>query len=193
MSRAEILERIKKNKPELVPLPDLSVFRHDIPQEDLIKDFIKTSTGNMSTVVNIIGSKIPFETYLEKFIAENYPETVSIYKTSLTNDQPEQTDFTKIPVDLFIAEPQLGVAENGCLWVDDHLLKQRVSAFACQHTLFIVDHKNIVPTMHQAYQKIKINDTGFGVFIAGPSKTADIEQSLVVGAQGAVSNTIILI
>lgn len=193
MSRAEILERIRRNKPELVPLLDLSVFRHDISREVLIKDFIKTSTGNMSTVVNIIGTKVSLDTYLKDFIIENYPESVSVYKTSLTNDQPEQTDFTKTPVDLFIAEPQLAVAENGCLWVDDHLLKQRISAFACQHTLFIIDHKNIVPTMHQAYGRIKINETGYGVFIAGPSKTADIEQSLVVGAQGAVSNTIILI
>ena len=192
-SRSEIIEKIRKNKPESISLPDLSVFQHDVSKEELIADFIKISTGNMSSVVNIIGSGTPTEVYLKEFIAKNYPEAVSIYRTSLTNDQPEQTDFTKIPVDLFIAEPDIGVAENGSLWVDDRMLKQRVSAFACQHTLFVIDHRNIVPTMHQAYRKININETGYGVFIAGPSKTADIEQSLVVGAQGAVSNTIILI
>ncbi|MGB5382965.1 MAG: LUD domain-containing protein, partial [Lutimonas sp.] len=31
------------------------------------------------------------------------------------------------------------------------------------------------------------------VFISGPSKTADIEQSLVIGAQGALSLTVFII
>jgi L-lactate dehydrogenase complex protein LldG len=32
----------------------------------------------------------------------------------------------------------------------------------------------------------------FGLFLSGPSKTADIEQALVIGAQGAVSTTVVL-
>lgn len=192
MSKSAILERIKKNKPELVSLPDLSVFQHDVPREDLIKDFIKVSTGNMSNVVSIIDSEVPLQTYLKEFISENYPLATTFYDT-LKSEANSEVDFTQKPVDLFIAEATLGVAENGGLWFDDSILKQRISTFACEHTLMIINHKNIVPTMHQAYQRIKIAETGYGVFIAGPSKTADIEQSLVVGAQGAVSNTVILI
>jgi L-lactate dehydrogenase complex protein LldG len=41
---------------------------------------------------------------------------------------------------------------------------------------------DIVPTMHEAYRQINIAEEGWGAFIAGPSKTADIEQSLVIGA-----------
>ncbi|MDT0687209.1 LutC/YkgG family protein [Autumnicola psychrophila] len=193
MSKAAILERIKKNKPELVELPDLSVFQHEVPQENLIKDFIEVSTGNMSNVVSIIDSEVPLQTFLKEFIAKNFPLATTFYDLSRSEEHPTEVDFTQTPVDLFIAEAKLGVAENGGLWFDDSILKQRISTFACEHTLMIIDHKTIVPTMHQAYQKIKIAETGYGVFIAGPSKTADIEQSLVVGAQGAVSNTVILI
>lgn len=193
MSKAGILERIKKNKPELVELPDLSVFQHDVPREDLIKDFIKVSTGNMSNVVSIIDSEVSLEIFLKEFIDKNFPLATTFYDTLKSEANSSEVDFTQRPIDLFIAEAKLGVAENGGLWFDDSILKQRISTFACEHTVMIINHKIIVPTMHQAYQRIKIAETGYGVFIAGPSKTADIEQSLVVGAQGAVSNTVIII
>ena len=137
--------------------------------------------------------EIQLGTYLKEFITKNYPSATIFYDALNPKENLDGIDFNSEPVDLFIAESKLGVAENGCLWFDENILKQRISSFACQHTLLIIDHKNLVPTMHQAYQKLKIEETGYGVFIAGPSKTADIEQSLVIGAQGSISNTIILI
>ena len=56
-----------------------------------------------------------------------------------------------------------------------------------------LDKKDIVATMHHAYKKIDIEREGFGIFIAGPSKTADIEQSLVIGAHGARTATIYVV
>lgn len=193
MSKSTILERIKKNKPDLIPLPDLSVFQHDISETELIRDFIRISTESMSNVVNIINSEIPLDIYLKEFIAKNYPAATIFYDALNQNENLKEIDFKGKPVDLFIAESKLGVAENACLWFDERSLNPRISAFACQHTLLIINHKNLVQTMHQAYRKLKIEETGYGVFISGPSKTADIEQTLVIGAQGAISNTIILI
>ena len=193
MCKSAILERIRKNKPELIPLPDLSVFHHNISETDLIVDFIRVSTESMSNVINIMNVKIQLDTYLKEFIAKNYPTATIFYDALNPKENLDEIDFNTKSIDLFIAESKLGVAENGCLWLDESILKHRISSFACQHTLLIIEHKNLVPTMHQAYQKLKIEETGYGVFIAGPSKTADIEQSLVIGAQGAISNTIILI
>jgi len=104
-----------------------------------------------------------------------------------------QTPIELENIDVAVIPAQLGVAENGAVWVTERDCVHRVLPFITQH-LVIVLHKNtIVPTMHEAYHNIKVNETGFGVFIAGPSKTADIEQSLVIGAQGARSLTIVLI
>ena len=47
--------------------------------------------------------------------------------------------------------------------------------------------------MHEAYERLSSFDEGYGVFISGPSKTADIEQSLVIGAQGPLSTTVFLV
>jgi len=53
--------------------------------------------------------------------------------------------------------------------------------------VIVINEENIVNTMHEAYQRIETTADGFGVFIAGPSKTADIEQNLVIGAHGSRS------
>ena len=66
-------------------------------------------------------------------------------------------------------------------------MHQRAVPFICQQLAVVVSAKTLVATMHQAYDLIGEADYGFGTFIAGPSKTADIEQSLVLGAHGPKS------
>ena len=68
-------------------------------------------------------------------------------------------------------------------------MHQRVLPFITQHLAIIINAENVVPTMHEAYDQISKTSYGFGTFIAGPSKTADIEQSLVIGAHGPRSMT----
>lgn len=84
--------------------------------------------------------------------------------------------------------------ENGAVWVSGSSLgPQRAVYVICEHLVLVVPAGQIVHTMQQAYDRIQFERPGFGVFLSGPSKTADIEQSLVVGAQGARSCTLFLV
>ena len=69
----------------------------------------------------------------------------------------------------------------------------RILPFICEQLIFVLERSALVTNMGEAYQKINSFKTGFGVFIAGPSKTADIEQSLVIGAHGPKQSVVILV
>jgi L-lactate dehydrogenase complex protein LldG len=95
-------------------------------------------------------------------------------------------------IDVAVIHGKLGVVENGAIWVVGDP-EHRAIPFIAEHLILILKRSIIVPTMHDAYEVLtKVEMPGFGVFISGPSKTADIEQSLVYGAQGPKSLIVIL-
>jgi L-lactate dehydrogenase complex protein LldG len=86
------------------------------------------------------------------------------------------------PVDLAIVRGELAVAENAAIWVTQ--VQPRALCFLAQHLVLVVDASSLVHNLHQAYERIRPEQLAYGTFISGPSKTADIEQSLVIGAHG---------
>ena len=96
-------------------------------------------------------------------------------------------------VDFAILRGELAVAENGAVWITDEPLKHRVLYFITQHLALVVPTRRLVHTMHAAYQQLTVGQRQFGAFISGPSKTADIEQSLVIGAHGPRSHVVFLV
>ena len=87
-------------------------------------------------------------------------------------------------LNLAILPGEFAVAENGAVWVTDRGLKHRVVYVIAEHLILVVDAAQVVHNLHQAYERIRFNEPRYGLFISGPSKTADIAASLVKGAQG---------
>ncbi len=191
-SRERILADVKKNQPPLSPLPDLSIFKGSV--SDIVQEYVDMfgGIGGKAVVVNDIG-------LVRAMIAEQFDTGLRVVTTlpSLADHfelySSDADPHTFADVELAVMGAHLAVAENGTVWVTDDVMGQRVIPFICQHLAVVIDASTIVPTMHEAYKKIGAGDYGFGTFIGGPSKTADIEQSLVLGAHGPISMTVFIL
>ncbi len=96
-------------------------------------------------------------------------------------------------LDLAILSGEFAVAENGAVWCRPRWPTMRAAYCITQHLVLVVPRAAVVSNMHQAYERLAFAESGYGLFISGPSKTADIEQSLVIGAHGARSLVVILL
>jgi L-lactate dehydrogenase complex protein LldG len=96
-------------------------------------------------------------------------------------------------VDVGVVRAQFGVAESGAVWLTQEDLVVNALGVLTQHLIVLLDPEQIVPDMHAAYRRVRLNETAFGCFMMGPSATADVEATLVHGAQGARSLNIIFL
>lgn len=188
-SRDKILNAIAANQPELVALPTIDI-NTVIRYEDNFRQF--------KTVLESIGGKVELiddiSVVNNLFDAEKSNGKLIINTLNETDKKVVQlTSFELEELEKVCVKGTLGVAENGSVWVYESQMVNRLLPFICQNLVIVINKSDIVPTMHHAYQKIDITKEGFGIFIAGPSKTADIEQSLVIGAHGARTATIYVV
>ena len=95
-------------------------------------------------------------------------------------------------MDVAIITAHFGEDENGPVWVTEELLHKILLLFICQHLIAIINKENIVVSIHDAYDKIASMHYGFGTFIPGPSKTPDIEHSLILGAHAPKKTTVFI-
>jgi len=190
-ARSSILEKIKNNQPALIDLVEIPRFAPYF--DDAVAKYIDVLTGIGGAVYMVKDDEEIAEKINELFVTVERivsfcPELKAITKGAQASDDPHDYE----DVDVFIMKSGLGVAENSALWITDNDIPERVLPFITQSLVTIINKSDIVPTMHDAYGKIAGEDYGFATFIAGPSKTADIEQSLVLGAHGPKTMTVFI-
>lgn len=191
-TREKILEAVLQNQPEVKPLPDISTFKGDSTNAvQRYRDIFKT-IGGLPYLVESFD-------VIKKLINENFDVTKRMVTTlSELSEGIELISNSVDPhtyedVELAILKGHFAVAENGAVWLTDDIMGQRILPYICQHLAVVVSAESIVPTLHEAYEIIGKGEYGFGGFIGGPSKTADIEQALVLGAHGPLTMTVFIL
>ena len=193
-SKEEILKAIRENMPEPAELPSLDQTWQQF--DDPVNHFCEMvravggdahQVDSFSEAENILKQTDPF-TQAEKISSLVNQLPLSTFDISAIDD-PHQLD----DLDLVILPGSFGVAENGAVWIDGRLMPHRAMLFIAQHVVLTVPRSQIVHNLHQGYKKLSLKEREFGIFVSGPSKTADIEQSLVIGAHGARSTTVFVV
>jgi L-lactate dehydrogenase complex protein LldG len=161
-ARDQILEKIEPLEP----------IKHPGAFQGASEDF------DFKSALEVVGARVVTPEELERI----FPNRQRFEKT--------QEGLSLAEVDVLEIDGEFGVAENGAIWLTEEALPHRVAPFICQH--LVIHVQKIVPHMHAAYEELKKPSSSFGLFLAGPSKTADIEQSLVIGAHGARSLTVVI-
>ncbi|MCK9627948.1 MAG: LUD domain-containing protein [Bacteroidales bacterium] len=130
---------------------------------------------------------------IDTYISEKFPGAIDLRNKNIWEDykglQPSELANR---AECVVISGKIGVAENGAIWVDDTCFPERLLPFIAGKLILLIGEDKIVSDMHEAYAAISGTLSGYGVFISGPSKTADIEQSLVYGAHGAISLDVVI-
>lgn len=190
MDKQQILSKIRGSRWQSFDMPSFDALT-PVAYDDKVQKF-------METLEAVGGHAVLSEegTDIDALVRSIYPEAVTVtsslpYINADMNPDEIAEASALNGTDLGVVEGVLAVAENGCVWVPQ-TMKERAVLFISERLIIIVDGNYIVNNMHEAYSRIQMPDYGYGCFISGPSKTADIAQALVMGAQAARDVTVII-
>ena len=193
-NKEDILKKYRANVQEKYDMPDLSDIKAITYPEPLVQ-FVKMTEMVGGHVIEVDAGRDVNVLIRELFpdakeIASNLPEITIATRNPDTVGRARDLNGT----DVGIIRGKFGVAENACIWIPQ-TMKEKAVLFISENLVILLPKSQIVNNMHEAYRRIRFDETydGYGTFISGPSKTADIAQVLVMGAQAARSATILLL
>ena len=196
-NKEDILKKYRANVQEKFDMPDLTDIQA-ITYADPLRQFTEMSQAVGGRVVTLAPGQdlctVVSDLYPDaREMASNLPEVAAI---ATRNPDTVATAQDLNGTDVGIIRGAFGVAENGCIWIPQ-TMKEKAVCFISENLVILLPQSQILNNMHEAYHRLRTGQefpaSGYGTFISGPSKTADIAQVLVMGAQAARSVTVVLL
>jgi L-lactate dehydrogenase complex protein LldG len=189
-SRTEILKTIRGQSPPAVELPILARdwLRYANPwqQFQTLLESVGGRFVRLADEQDIFSALATLPEYAQTARVVSQIPSVTGNVDLEAVDDPHELET----VEWAVLPGEFAVAETGAIWVSDQQVRQRAIYFIVQHLALVVSAGQIVHNMHDGYARAALGASSLGLFISGPSKTADIEQSLVIGAHGPRSLTV---
>ncbi|HUO09686.1 MAG TPA: LUD domain-containing protein [Phycisphaerae bacterium] len=178
-------------KEQLEHLPEIPGFPGE--DEPILPYFRKQLEAMGGTLFEVADSEAARAKVAELFPAAKVvcSATPEVPGTRRVQDVRDPHDLND--VDVGVVRSPLGVAEAGAVWLTQEELIVNALGVLSQHLVVLLDPAAIVDTMHDAYCQLHLAASPYGLFMAGPSATGDIEGVIIHGAQGARSMTVLLL
>jgi L-lactate dehydrogenase complex protein LldG len=182
-NRTTILNAIRKN------LPQQRVERPILPKFDWVGGSVKAVFIQRLKEAGGAAHEIASAAEAEAKLKALHPDAKVICSAVAEIAGPRRIENVRDPheladVDVGVIRAEFGVAEGGAVWVTEEDLVVNALGFLSQHLIVLLDPEQIVCDMHDAYRRVRLDRTAYGCFMMGPSATADVEATLVHGAQG---------
>jgi L-lactate dehydrogenase complex protein LldG len=192
-ARSDILGRLRAARAPETPAPDLSPLGARFPDRAAkLADAVAAVAGTLVRVADAAALGAEVRALVERLGAARVVSAVPGVPGDVSLDALEDPHAME-GIGLAVLPGAFAVAENGAVWVPTAGLRHRGVFVVAEHLALVVPAGEIVNDMHEAYRRIAFPGAGFGTFIAGPSKTADIEQALVIGAHGARTCAVLMV
>src|ERR1700678_655642 len=194
LSKNTILDAVRANQPAAQPMPTIPHF-HTNKSADLVAAF-RESIARMAGVVvtDVLKDDVPdLDSFLRakfpdaKVICSAIPEYAGTIKPASFNHWSEPST-----IDVCILRSPMGVAETGSILLSDFELQVNTIAFLAHDLVVLLDPKQIIANIHDAYEHPHFKQRHYSVLMTGPSGSGDIGGVVVHPAQAAKTLTVLL-
>jgi L-lactate dehydrogenase complex protein LldG len=173
-----------------------------VARSESLASLLKRKLEAVHTSVDIVGSAEQVGQSIKGFLnAHGSPLEVGFVSEIDTNSIPSCLGIGFYPCQdmaachTILTSAAFGIAETGTVVLPSGLQRPTLANFLPDNCIILLDEVNIRPCMEDAFSSVQNSDAGMPRalnLISGPSKTADIEQTLVYGAHGPIQLHVII-